>query len=53
MRMLHVGPRGAGIDQTRPLKGSMTVDLRQNTATVAKLERVELRVVPGSQCFFS
>ena len=51
VRMLHVGPRGAGIDQTRTLKGSMTVDLRQNTATVAKLERVELKVVPSSQCF--
>jgi hypothetical protein len=51
VRMLHVGPQGAGIDQTRKLQGSMTVDLRQNTATVARLERVELRVVPGSQCF--
>jgi hypothetical protein len=51
VRLLHVGPMGAGIDQTRKLPGHMTVNIRQHTAAIANLERVEIRVVPGSQCF--
>lgn len=40
----------AVIDQSRTIKGSMVVNIRQNAAAVAGMDRVELRVVPGNQC---
>jgi len=50
-RIFYFTSSGAVIDQSRPIKGSTTILIGQNTSAVSRIERVELRVVPGSQCF--
>jgi hypothetical protein len=51
-RLIHFGPfgSGAGIDQTKPLKGTMKINLGQDTDLVTRLAQVEVRPVPAAQC---
>jgi hypothetical protein len=48
--IFYFTPASVMIDQHRQIKGTITMNIRQNAAAVANLDKVELQVVPGHKC---